>query len=183
LACLNRWLAQYRPSQVACMDGSGELANNGDIQKLLTHHAYAIRPTAPASSFRNAPGERPHQDIGASLQVMICGENLENKFWPFAFNYALQISNVLPHGDRGVPLERFTAQRGSVKKIAHLAASSSSSLPIKEMGSWNPTFVVASLWASQAHCCRYNIGILSVNGSNELTPLNLTNDHYGSAIT
>jgi hypothetical protein len=43
------------------------------------------------------------------------------------------------------------------------------------MGSWNPTFLVASFWASQAHCCRYSIGILSVNGSNELTPLNLTN--------
>jgi hypothetical protein len=82
----------------------------------ITHHAYAIRPTAPESSFQNAPGERPHQDIGASLHVILRGANLENKFWPFAFNYALQISNVLPHGDRGVPLERFTAQCGSVKK-------------------------------------------------------------------
>jgi hypothetical protein len=35
LAWLNRWLAHYRPLQVffryACMDGGGELANNGDI--------------------------------------------------------------------------------------------------------------------------------------------------------
>jgi hypothetical protein len=83
LAWLNRWLDQYRPSQVAfryaCMEGGGELANNGDIQKLLAHNAYAIFPTAPASLFQNAPGERPHQDIGASLQVMLRGANLENK--------------------------------------------------------------------------------------------------------
>jgi hypothetical protein len=72
--------------------------------------------TAPASSFQNAPGEPPHQDIGASLQVILRGANLENKCWPFAFNYALQIINDLPHGDRGVSFERFTAQRGSVKK-------------------------------------------------------------------
>jgi hypothetical protein len=120
LAWMNRWFAQYRPSQVfyryACMDGGGEIANNGDVQKLLAHHGYALRPTAPASSFQNAPGERPRQDIGAGLQVMLRGANLENKCWPFAFNYSLHISNILPHGDRGVPLERFTGQRASVKK-------------------------------------------------------------------
>jgi hypothetical protein len=118
LAWMNLWLAQYRPSNVpfryACMDGGGELSNNGDVQKLLAHHDYAVRPTAPASSFQNAPGERPHQDIGAALQVMLRGANLENKFWTFAFNYALQIINVLPHGDRGVPLQRFTGTRSSV---------------------------------------------------------------------
>jgi hypothetical protein len=117
---LNRWLAQYCPSQVSfryvCIDCGGELDNNGDIHKLLAHQPYAILPTAPASSFQNAPGERPHQDIGASLQIMLRGANPENKFWPFAFNYALQISNVLTRGGRGVPLEGFTAQCGSVKK-------------------------------------------------------------------
>jgi hypothetical protein len=98
------------------MGGVGELANNGDVHKLLAHHGYTIRPTAPASSFQNAPGESPHQDIGAGLQVMLRGSNLEKKNWSFAFNYSLQISNVLPHGDRGVPLERFTGQCASIKK-------------------------------------------------------------------
>jgi hypothetical protein len=120
LAWMNRWLTQYCPSQVpfryACMDGRGELANNGDVQKLLAHRGYTLRPTAPASSFQNAPGERPHQNIGAGLQVMLRGANLEDKFSPFAFNYSLQISNVLPQSDRGVPFERFTGQRASVKK-------------------------------------------------------------------
>jgi hypothetical protein len=120
LSWMNRWLTQYQPSQVpfhyACMDGGDELANNGDVQKLLAQHGYILRPTAPASYFQNDPGKRPHQDIGAGLQVMLRGANLENKFWPFAFNYSLQISNVLPHGDRGVPFERFTGQRASIKK-------------------------------------------------------------------
>jgi hypothetical protein len=101
LAWMNHWLTQYRPSRVpfryACMDGGGELANNGDVQKLLTHHGYTIRPTFPDSSFQKAPGERRHQDIGAGLQGMLRGANLENKYWPFALNYSLQISNVLPH--------------------------------------------------------------------------------------
>jgi hypothetical protein len=75
IAWLNLWLAQYRPSQVsfwcAFMDGGGELANNGDVQQLLGHPDYYIRPTAPASSFRNALGERPHKDVGAALQFML----------------------------------------------------------------------------------------------------------------
>jgi hypothetical protein len=83
---------------------------------IIAHHDYAIRPKAPGSSFQNAPGKRPYQDVGAALQVMLRGVNLENKFWPFAFNYALQISNILPHGDRGVPLERLTGHRGSVNR-------------------------------------------------------------------
>jgi hypothetical protein len=120
LAWLNCWLAQYRPSRVpfyyACMYGGGELANNGDVQKLMAHYGYASRPTCPASFFQNAPGERPHQDIGAGLQVMLWGANLENKCWPFAFNNSLHISNAPPHGDRGVPFERFNGQRASVKK-------------------------------------------------------------------
>jgi hypothetical protein len=66
------------------MDGGDELANNGDVQKLLAHHGYTIRPTYPSSSFQNAPGERPHQDIGVGLKIMLRGANLENKFWPFA---------------------------------------------------------------------------------------------------
>jgi hypothetical protein len=98
------------------MDVGGELANNGDVHELLAHHDYAILPTAPASSFQNAPGERPHHNIGATLQIILHGANLENKFWPFAFNYSLQISNVLPHGDRGVPLGRFTGERSSVQR-------------------------------------------------------------------
>jgi hypothetical protein len=90
-----------------CMYGGGELANNGDVQKLLAHHDYTIRPKALLTpySFQNAPGKRPHQDIGAGIRVMLRGANLENKFWPFTFNYSLQISNVLPHGDRRVPFE------------------------------------------------------------------------------
>jgi hypothetical protein len=97
------------------MDGGRELAKNGDVQKLLAHHDYAIRPTAPVSSFQNAPGERPRQDIGAALQIMLHSANLENKCWSFAFNYSLQISNVLPHRDRGVPLERFPDERSSIQ--------------------------------------------------------------------
>jgi hypothetical protein len=67
------------------MDGRGELANNGDVQKLLAHRGYTLRPTAPASSFQNAPGERPHQDIGAGLQVMLRGTNLENNLFAIRF--------------------------------------------------------------------------------------------------
>jgi hypothetical protein len=44
------------------------------------------------------------------------GELTWKKNWPFAFNYSLHISNILPHGDRGVPLERFTGKRASFKK-------------------------------------------------------------------
>jgi hypothetical protein len=120
LAWLNRWFAQYRPSQVpfhyACMDGGGELANNGDVQKVMAHHDYAIIPTVSASSFQNSPGERPHQYIETGLQVMIRGANLDKKYWPFAFNYSLHISNAPPHDDRGVPFERFTGQHSSIKK-------------------------------------------------------------------
>jgi hypothetical protein len=163
LAWINRWLTQYRPSQVpfryACMDGGGELANNGDVQKLLAYHGYTIRPTAPASSFQNAPGERPHQDIGAGLQVMLRGSNLEKKYWTFAFKYSLQISDVLPHGDRGVPFERFTGQRASVKKYRTFGCLVIVNQPTREMENYNLTSIVDYSWALQAPCHKYSIGI------------------------
>jgi hypothetical protein len=42
------------------------MAKNPDVLRLLKHHVYDVRPTAPDSSFQNDPGERPHQDIVTS---------------------------------------------------------------------------------------------------------------------
>jgi hypothetical protein len=116
------------------MDGGGEMVNNGEVQKLLAHHVYNIQPSAPASSFQNAPGERPHQDSGYALHVLLRISNMENKFWPFAFNYTLQISNILPHGDCGVPLKRLMGERGDVAKYRMFGCLVIVKLPEKQNG-------------------------------------------------
>jgi hypothetical protein len=145
LAWLDRWLTQYHPSTVsfryACMDGGGEMVNNGEVQKLLTHHGYSIHPTDPASSFQNAPGERPHQDIGYALQVLLRGANMENKLWPFAINYTLQISNILLHGDRGVRLGSFTGVRGDVAKYQNFGCLVIFKPPDKRNGKLEQNFL------------------------------------------
>jgi hypothetical protein len=87
------------------MNGGGELANNGEVKNLLFKYGYTIRPTTPAFSFQNSPGERPYSNIGTY------------KLWPFTFNYYLQICDLLPHSDRGILFEHFTGQRGDVRHM------------------------------------------------------------------
>jgi hypothetical protein len=99
------------------MDEGGKMVKNPDILGLIEKHGYDIRPTAPDSSFQNAPGERPHQDIGTSLRVMLHGASLPNKFWPFAFYYHLRIHRFLPRGSRVVPHTRAGGGRGDLRKI------------------------------------------------------------------
>jgi hypothetical protein len=99
------------------MDEGGEMAKNPDVLRLLEHHGYDVRPTAPDSSFQNAPGERPHQDIGTSLRAMLHGASLPNKCWPFAFYYHLLIHRLLPHGNRGVPHTWAGGGRGDLSKL------------------------------------------------------------------
>jgi hypothetical protein len=99
------------------MDEGGEMAKNPDVLRLLEHHGYYVRPTAPDSSFQNAPGERPHQDVGNSLRAMLHGASLPNKFWSFAFYYHLLIHRLLPHGNRGVPHTRAGGGRGDLSKL------------------------------------------------------------------
>jgi hypothetical protein len=121
ISWLNRWFAQYKPSSApfyyAAMDEGGEMAKNPDVLRLLEHHGYDVRPTAPDSSFQNAPGERPHQDIGTSLRAMLHGASLPNKCWPFAFYYHLLIHRLLPHGNLGVPHTRAGGGRGDLSKL------------------------------------------------------------------
>jgi hypothetical protein len=118
---LNRWFAQYTPSAApfyyAALDEGGEMAKNPDVLRLLERHGYGVRPTAPDSSFQNAPGERPHQDIGTSLRAMLHSASLPNKFWPFAFYYHLLIHRLLSHGNRGVPHTRAGGGRGDLSKL------------------------------------------------------------------
>jgi hypothetical protein len=80
---MNRWFAQYRLSSAtfyyAAMDEGGEITKNHDVIGLLEKYGYDTRPTAPASSFQNAPGERPHQDTGTSLRAMLHGASLPSK--------------------------------------------------------------------------------------------------------
>jgi hypothetical protein len=110
LKWLNRWLSQYAPRDArhkyCCMDQGGELANNKEITALILLHGYVARPTGGDASHQNAPVERPHQTIGHSLRTMLYGAGLPFKFCPYAFHHYIMLHNVMPHGDRGVPVIR-----------------------------------------------------------------------------
>jgi hypothetical protein len=62
LAWMNRWLTQYHPSQApfryACMEGGGELANNGDVKNCSPIMAlpYDLQPLLPPSKMLQEMG-------------------------------------------------------------------------------------------------------------------------------
>jgi hypothetical protein len=99
------------------MDQGGDLANNTDIQALLAYHRYTPRPTGGDASWQNAPGELPHLMIGYQLTTMLHGANLSFKLWPWAFNHCLLLHNMVPYGDRGVPIIRIGGKRPDVAQI------------------------------------------------------------------
>jgi hypothetical protein len=107
---LNRWLSQCAPRDAkhkyCCMDQGGELANNKEVTSLVLLHGYVFRTTGGDASHQNAPDERPHQTIGHSLRTMLHGAGLTFKFWPCAFHHYIMLHNVMPHGNRGVPVIR-----------------------------------------------------------------------------
>jgi hypothetical protein len=121
IAWVNRWFAQYKPHSArfhyAVMDEGGEMDKNTNVLGLLDKYGYDVRPTAPDLSFQNVPGERPHQDIDASLRTMLHGVSLPKKFWMFAFYFNLLIHRFLPHGTRAVPHTRAGGGRGNLSKI------------------------------------------------------------------
>jgi hypothetical protein len=54
----------------------GELANNKDINAIIIHHGYVIRPKGGDASYQNVPGEQPHQTIGYALHTMLHGAGI-----------------------------------------------------------------------------------------------------------
>jgi hypothetical protein len=124
IAWINHWFSQCLPGSTtfwyAAMDEGCEMACNPDVLDLLKKHDYIVRPTAPDSSFQNAPSERPHSTIADALRTMLHGAILSNKLWPFAFNYYLLINRFLPHGDRGIPCTRAGGGRGDISKLRTL---------------------------------------------------------------
>jgi hypothetical protein len=98
------------------------MARNPNVLDLLEKHDYIVRPTAPDSSFQNAPGERPHSTItiANTLRTMLHGAGLPNKFWPFTFNHYLLINRFLRHSDRGIPHTHDGGDRGDISNIRTL---------------------------------------------------------------
>jgi hypothetical protein len=80
--------------------------------------------------------ERPHQTIGQSLRTMLHGAGLPFKLWPYAFHHYIMLYNLMPHGNRGVPVIRAGATTppldsslGSVPLAPGLSPSTFSATP------------------------------------------------------
>jgi hypothetical protein len=120
---LNRWLALHGlptdvPDKYVRFDLGGELGRCPDVIKLFEKAGYSIEPTAPASSYQNGPGERPHQTIGDALRAMLGGAALPTKFWPYAFHHWLRLYNVTVHRDqRASPFELCTGQQPDLRLL------------------------------------------------------------------
>lgn len=93
------------------------MANNKEINALVLHHGYVTRPTGGDASHQNAPGERPHQTIGHALRTMLHGAGLPFSYWPYAFDHAIMLHNIMPHGPKGVPVVRAGGPKPNIKDI------------------------------------------------------------------
>lgn len=78
------------------MDQGGEFYNNLKILSLFKKFVYDVLPTCADSSFQNGPIECAHQTVSQGNKSLLIVENLDIKFWPYAFIHVLCIQNVLP---------------------------------------------------------------------------------------
>ena len=87
------------PRRFVRMDSGGELAKSKAVKKIFQRFHYLLEPTGAHSSSQNGGGERPHQDIGNMVRVLLESANLPSKYWEYAFYHSLDVMNILPHGD------------------------------------------------------------------------------------
>lgn len=79
---------------------------------------YNAYPTGSNASFQNCPVRCGHQTIATSVWALLFGTGLNIKFWLYAFHYALQTRNMLPHyGQLTSPLKLATSEKDKLKNF------------------------------------------------------------------
>ena len=81
------------------------------MRALFNQYGYDVRPTGADASNQNGPVERSHQTIGNALRSMLSGAGLTAKFWPFAFQHFLRITNALRSAGRALSPYEMTHDR------------------------------------------------------------------------
>jgi hypothetical protein len=105
------------------MDQGGDLAYNKEINAIILHHGYVVRPTGGDASYQNAPGERPHQTIGYALRTMLHGAGLSFSHWPYDFDHDIMLHNIMPHGPKGAPVVRAGGLNPNIKDMRTFGCS------------------------------------------------------------
>jgi hypothetical protein len=70
----------------------------------MEYHRYNPHPTGGDASWQNSPGELPRLTIAYLITAMLHGADLELKYWTWTFSHCLVLHNIIPHGDRGIPM-------------------------------------------------------------------------------
>jgi hypothetical protein len=111
LSCYLRRNAPNCADKYVVLDQGGELYRNPKVRALFNQYGYDVRPTGADASNQNGPVERSHQTIGNALRSMLSGAGLTAKFWPFAFQHFLRITNALRSAGRALSPYEMTHDR------------------------------------------------------------------------
>ena len=101
-------------------DQGGELAGSEKFNKIANLHGYSIERTAAGSSSQNGIAERPNETIGNTLQTMLMGAGIEDKYWSDALLHSIFIKNRLPHTAfrlKSTPYTEMTGKRPNLEKL------------------------------------------------------------------
>ena len=82
------------------LDQGRQLYRNPTVVNLFCKYKYEVFHTGADFSFQNGHVERAHCTIATSTKALFFGAALLVKFWPYAFNHAIQIRNALPYRDQ-----------------------------------------------------------------------------------
>eukprot|EP00957_Ditylum_brightwellii_P201370 15325339-Ditylum_brightwellii.AAC.1 len=120
LAWLNELLNKFKQKgeHYAMMDLGGELGKHPEVQLLLQQHGCNARPTAPDTSYQNAPGERPHQTIANVIRTMLESANLPEKYWSCVLYHYTNIHRYVTHRGRDkTPYKIITCKGPDLSKL------------------------------------------------------------------
>eukprot|EP00957_Ditylum_brightwellii_P144279 10992447-Ditylum_brightwellii.AAC.1 len=100
------------------VDLGGELRKHPEVNLLLQQHQHNVRPTAPDTSYQNAPGERQHQTIANDIRTMLEGADLPEKYRNYTLYHCTNIQQYVTHRERNkTPYEIITGKMPDLSEL------------------------------------------------------------------
>jgi hypothetical protein len=120
IAWLNKLLTKFRNKGENCalVDLGGELGKHPEVTLLLEKHGYNIYPMSPDASYKNAPGERPHQNIANTRRTLLEGANLPEFYWNHTLYHYTDVHRYVTHCCRDkTPYELISGKHPDLSKL------------------------------------------------------------------
>ena len=115
---VDQWLSLYGAPKIWRSDNAQELVA-GETRTTLLRAGALMESVTPFEHRRNGMVERVISSLCSITRCLLKHHNTDSKLWPFAFNYAARIKNLIPHASLGgkSPYEMRFGKKSDLSKL------------------------------------------------------------------